>query len=441
MRIKQKTLVKTIGLLIAVFIFPHHLKGETINETLESAYRTNPQLLASRQSYLSASTDVQLAFSEWLPQVNLQLEYGINKSFSMFNEPNNRGEISASSNTNPWGASIIVNQNIFRGGQIIANVSSSRSATSAAFGDLLVTEQNILLASATAYFNLVRDSAIVRLSRNNVSILKKRLAETRNRFKVGEGTRTLIAFAEARVGSAKTQLANAEAQLVAAQTSYERIIGRKPTGRLGFSKLPNLPKSKEQAQQSALKNHPQLLAARERYNVFATAKTAAYGLFLPSVSVEGVYTKGEELNSQTSSSTNLSVKGKLSMPLYRGGANFATVRKAAYEAERARFVLLDQTRQINEVVFNAWQSLKTARAQISSTTQQIKANRIALNGIRQQQSLGTSTFLDSLDAEQEYLNAQVLLETARRDEQVAAYSLLAASGQLLAKQLKFKVKK
>ena len=151
--------------------------------------------------------------------------------------------------------------------------------------------------------------------------------------------------------------------------------------------------------------------------------------------MEGIYTQGQELSEQTKGSTNLSIRGKFSMPLYSGGRNFATVRKAAYEAERARFIFLNQRRQIDEAAANAWQGLITARAQIRSSKQQVNANRIALNGIRQQQSLGTSTFLDSLDAEQDYLNAQVALETAKRDEQVAAYSLLATSGRLTGKQI------
>ena len=142
------------------------------------------------------------------------------------------------------------------GGQIIANVSSSRSNEAAALGDLLALEQNILLSAVSAYHNLLRDRAIVRLNRSNVSILKKRLAETRNRFRVGEGTRTLIAFAEARVSAAQTQLAASEAQLVASQSAYERIIGRAPSGKLGFSSLPRLPKSLAEAKQSAQKKPP-----------------------------------------------------------------------------------------------------------------------------------------------------------------------------------------
>ena len=227
------------------------------------------------------------------------------------------------------------------------------------------------------------------------------------------------------MSAAQTELAAARADLVAAQAAYLRVVGRKPIGALRFARLPVLPRSKDQVKALARQNHPSLISARERYNTASTAKTAAYGLFLPSLSVEGVYTRSGEQSDQIDSATSLAVNGRLNMPIYRGGASFASVRKAAHEAERARFNLIDQERQIDEMVTNAWQGLRTARAQIISASQQVKASKIALDGIRQQQSLGTGTFLDALDSEQSYLDAQVSLVTARRDEYVAAYRLLA----------------
>ena len=409
-------------------------KAESLEEAMFAAWQTNPQLLATRQGFLSISTDVQSAFADWLPQADLALRYGASQSVTELAQPtNNQRRIS--DRQNPWSARMTVTQNIFRGGRIIAGVAQARSNREAAYGDLISAEQLVLLSVATAYFDLLRDEAVVRLRQNNVSVLRNRLSQTRNRFRVGEGTRTLVAFAEARVSAARTQLAAAQADLVASQAAYLRVVGRKPIGRLRFARLPAVPKSRDQVRQSARQNHPALISARERYNTANTAKTAAYGLFLPTLSVEGVYTQSGEQTAQIDSSTSLSINGRFNLPIYRGGRSFASVRKASHEAERARFNLIDQERQIDEMVTNAWQGLRTARAQIISASEQVKASKIALDGIRQQQSLGTGTFLDSLDSEQAYLDAQVSLVTARRDEYVAAYGLLSASGLLTAERL------
>ena len=428
---KSRLIHNLFGVLcLTVIIHAQPLQAEGLRDALITAWRTNPQLLAAWQSFHSGSADVQTAFSEWLPQADLKLEYGINRSSNVLADGKN-----LSSKLNPWSMALTVKQNIFRGGQIIANVSQARSAREAVFGDLLSAEQNILLSAATAYFNLMRDLAIVELNENNLSIFRKKLVETRNRFQVGEGTRTLVAFAEAGVSAAQTLLASARAQKVASQAAYRKVIGRDPIGRLSFPPLPKLPKNIATARSFALKNHPALKTARQYFNIASSAKTAAYGLFLPTISVEGRYMRGDELSTQTNEITNLSVTGRVSVPLYKGGSSFASVRKAAHEARRAHFSLLDTTRQIDENLANAWQGLIRARAQIKSATEEVRARKIALSGIRQQERLGTSTFLDSLDAEQDYLNAKVQLASARRDEHVLAYNLLASIGLLNAKNL------
>ena len=433
---KYKTLYLT-GVFLASLFASSQAMAETLREALLAAWQTNPQLQAARQGFFSASTDVQTAFAEWLPQADLRVEYGLNQTNGeLTNPPPNTGR-DFDSTRNPWSASIGVTQNIFRGGQIIGRFKQAQSLREASYGDLLSTEQTVLLNAATAYFNLLRDRAIVRLNRNNVGIFRERLLETRNRFRVGEGTRTLIAFAEARLSNAKTMLAAAQERYVAAQLAYQRVIGHEPD-RLVLPRLPRLPRTRDEVLGLARQNHPVLIASRERYKVARLAKITAYGLFLPNFSVEARYTQGEELSDQTDQTTNLSVTGRVSLPIFRGGSSFATVRKAAHEAERARFILLDQTRQVDEAVANAWQGLRTARTQIASATEEVRARRIALDGVRQEQLLGTSTFLDSLDAAQDYLNAQVSLVTAQRDERAVAYNLLATAGLLTAEQLKLK---
>ena len=448
---KYKTLYLTgvflASLLASSFFVSSQARAETLREALLAAWQTNPQLQAARQGFFSASTDVQTAFAEWLPQADLRVEYGLNQinstllggqgaqSGSPTNTPSGTGEFR--NTRNPWSASIGVTQNIFRGGQIIGRFKQAQSLREASYGDLLSTEQTVLLNAATAYFNLLRDKAIVRLNGNNVGIFRERLLETRNRFRVGEGTRTLIAFAEARLSNAKTMLAAAQERYVAAQLAYQRVIGHEPD-RLVLPRLPRLPRTRDEVLGLARQNHPALIASRERYKVARLAKITAYGLFLPSFSVEARYLQGEELSDQTDQTTNLSVTGRVSLPIFRGGSSFATVRKAAHEAERARFILLDQTRQVDEAVANAWQGLRTARTQISSATEEVRARRIALDGVRQEQLLGTSTFLDSLDAAQDFLNAQVSLVTAQRDERAVAYNLLATAGLLTAEKLQLK---
>jgi outer membrane protein len=84
---------------------------------------------------------------------------------------------------------------------------------------------------------------------------------------------------------------------------------------------------------------------------------------------------------------------------------------------------------------DAWTGLLTARAQSESFRSEVRSSEIALEGVRQENAVGARTILDILDAEQEFLDAQVNLIRAQRDEIVASYAVLAAMGLLTARDL------
>ena len=97
---------------------------------------------------------------------------------------------------------------------------------------LRVTEQQVLLDAATAYMNLLRDAAILELNRRNVEVLTEQLKQTRDRFNVGEVTRTDVAQAESRLAAGRSALLGAQSNYVTSQANYRRVIGVDP-GRLG----------------------------------------------------------------------------------------------------------------------------------------------------------------------------------------------------------------
>jgi outer membrane protein len=84
---------------------------------------------------------------------------------------------------------------------------------------------------------------------------------------------------------------------------------------------------------------------------------------------------------------------------------------------------------------SAWSRLTASRAQLKSDTVQVDANRIALEGVREEEKVGQRTLLDVLNAEQELLSAEVQLVTTKRDLVVAAYALLSSIGRLNAEGL------
>ena len=149
------------SLLVSSFFVSSQARAETLREALLAAWQTNPQLQAARQGFFSASTDVQTAFAEWLPQADLRVEYGLNQTNSTLlgqgpesgaptGSPGGTGEFR--NTRNPWSASIGVTQNIFRGGQIIGRFKQAQSLREASYGDMLSTEQTVFAQCGDGLF-------------------------------------------------------------------------------------------------------------------------------------------------------------------------------------------------------------------------------------------------------------------------------------------------
>ena len=94
-------------------------------------------------------------------------------------------------------------QTLFNGFQTANRTRQAESQVDGARETLRVTEQQVLLDAATAYMNLLRDRAILDLNRRNVEVLTEQLKQTRDRFNVGEVTRTDVAQAESRLAAGR----------------------------------------------------------------------------------------------------------------------------------------------------------------------------------------------------------------------------------------------
>jgi len=281
---------------------------------------------------------------------------------------------------------------------------------------------------------------VLRLQRNNVQVLEHQLRAAKDRFEVGEVTRTDVAQSEARLSGSKSNLIRAEAALISSRAFYERVVGHAPGSLEQVPPLPALPQSEAEALQLAIAANPALESARHAERAAGNAVTVAKGGLLPSFSFDATYEEAEGPSSTTESSTTTRLLGTLTIPLYQSGAQYSAIREAKHLESQSRLQTVDTLRQVQEAVRNAWEQLRATRAEIDSNKEQVRANEIALDGVRQEAQVGSRTTLDVLDAEQELLDSQVSLVGAERDEYVAGYSLLSSVGQLGAGDLGLSVR-
>jgi TolC family type I secretion outer membrane protein len=416
---------------IAALTLPASAETFTLNEALGVTYETNPQLEAARAGLRATDENVATANSNFRPSMSVGASYGYEKIPPF---------LGGSPTSTPLSGQLSLNQTVFNYSDI-AQISKAKSQVKAGRAQLVSTEESVLLAAVTAYMNVVRDEATVKLRQNNVAVLQKQRDATQEQFKVGELTRTDVAQSQARLAGAQADLINAEGLLAISRANFEHQIGRPAETLETEPNLPVLPKEQQAAIEMALKLNPDLLAARQNVKAADHQVEVALGALMPNVTVNGQYQYAQNNPSYGPFTIHaLTVLGNLNVPIYQGGAEDAAVRQAKELRGQAQMNATDTERQVLYSTRAAWQAYTSATATIISNQAQVDANKVAYQGVKLEQQVGARTILDVLNAEQELLNSQVNLVSSKRDAAVAAYQLLSAIGTLTARGLALNVR-
>ncbi|MWD26981.1 TolC family outer membrane protein [Aquicoccus sp. SCR17] len=329
---------------------------------------------------------------------------------------------------------------------LLYDFGASNFATDAAKETVLATrqslisvEQQVLLRAVRAFMTLRSYSEIVALRQSNMRLITQELRAARDRFEVGEVTRTDVSLAEARLAEAQSQLAAAQGDLAIAQEEYRAAVGHPPGNLVPPSSLPRTAASVEQAKALAVRNHPDLKQVQHQVAAADLAILRAQAAMKPNISLNGQLSVSETFDS-VSSSRGGQIGVTASGPIYQGGRLSAALRRAQAQRDATRGGLYVVRDQVQQNAGTAWAQLLVSQAALSSSADQIRAARVAFRGVREEATLGARTTLDVLDAEQELLNAQAGQISAAANEYVAAYSLLASMGLLTADHLNLNVR-
>ena len=405
--------------------------GESLTEAMITAYQNNPTLQAQRASLRASDEGVPQARAGWRPNVEIVGDGGY------LYQNNSPTGVTArrEGDRDFYSANLRVTQSVFSGFGTVADVKRAKHTVRAERARLTITEQEVLLNAVRAYLNVVRDQAVLQLNINNEKVLNRQLEATRDRFNVGEVTRTDVAQAEARVARARADRVQARGDLRISRGVYVQIIGKEPGPVAKPSSSINLPSNLQESVRLALDDNPVVLASLYDERAAWQNVRVVRSRLLPRVDVVGEGGRSIDKTAADSTVDSAQITAQLTVPLYQRGSVSSEVREAKQVLSRNRQRLAEARRQATEDANNAWESLVTARARIRSFNSEVRANRIALEGVQQEALVGSRTVLDVLDAEQELLDAQVNLVRAERDETVAQYELLSAVGRLTAKSM------
>ena len=406
--------------------------ADNLADALVGAYKTSGLLQQNRALLRAADEDVAIAVSALRPILDWTGRFTRTYTDSV------TGLIRTDTQTTDAFFGLTASLLLYDGGNTRLGVKAAQETVLATRQTLLNVEQAILLRAVVAYMNVLSTTELVRLSENNVRVLGEELRAAQDRFEVGEVTRTDVALAESRRASARTALAQARGNLTNAQEEYFAAVGRKAHPLSPNPRLPKAPASSEAARAVAMRNHPDILAAQHQVAAAELNIQRADAQLGPTASLNGSIGLTNTLNSDNKRDT-ASLSLTLNQRLYQGGGRAAGVRRAMASRDALRANLLTVMENVGQDVANAYVGLQVAEASLAASETNIRAARIAFDGIREEAKLGARTTLDVLDAEQELLDARADRITAQATRYIAAYQLLSAQGLLTAERLKLNV--
>jgi outer membrane protein len=211
--------------------------AESLMSALARAYYGNPDLNQSRANVRVRDEDAPKAKAGLRPKASITAQYGA--QYAAIKIPfggSSSQQAGAASGASgdfqdtyvgyPRGATLNLSQTLFDGFRTENSVRQAESGVFAARSTMRLTEQATLQNGATAYMNVLRDTAVLSLRKNNITVLDEQLKQTRDRFQVGEVTRTDVAQAEASVALARSEFyagSRVDAQFLGQHPGFEPI--------------------------------------------------------------------------------------------------------------------------------------------------------------------------------------------------------------------------
>ena len=427
-------------IMIAVLIFKLNSAFATeFLMYLESAYKNNPTLNAERENYKATKENVNISRSEFLPSVSVS---GSKNSQQNSNKTNQQDEPQSDTSNTKETQSVSVDQKIFQGFQGYNSMKKSKLESDQAAIKLKDTEQQVLLKSAVAYYDLIYKIKKTQFNLANVDLFERQVETDTSRLQKGEITLTDLAQSESSLAGANAKLISAETELLVAESNFERIIRLTPPEKLvkdNFIEkiILNFPSSLNSVLVISEKYNPKLLLAKFDYEISEKNVNIEKSKFSPSASMNYTRSQNKDYSSTVDELDQEMLKATVTIPIFRGGENYSSLKKSQFKKEQTNLILQDTINEVKTDTINAWSSYQSSESVLKSTQAQVKAAEIANEGITLEYDSGnTRTTLEVIQSRSLLLDARISDAKAERDFAVSKFRLLSVMGDLTLDSLK-----
>ena len=402
----------------------------SLDDALEAAFKTNPQILAARQQFAISETDISLAKSGHRPTIEANGSYGFLEQDSDFDDAPSS---SLSGDTSNLGLSLT--QPIFRGFQTRNSISEATSLSLAEQLEISSVEQNVFLEVATAYFGVQRDLSILKLNEENLETLNDQLEANQKRYELKDASLTDVARSQTAVASALSRNSTATSDYAATQSRFFRLTGLQAENLAPVAAPPTLLPSLAEFQTIVQERNASILSAQHALDASDFALKQAKGARLPTVDFNTSVNRNEgpvnfgafnDDRVTTSASANVTVR----VPLYQAGQEFGNIKRAQQVRRLREIELLQVNANVRDESRTIWDRLEATKATLSTAEAAVQASQTAAEGTRKIYRSGLISAIDLIDTEQTLLTAKTEYERAKHDHLVTLYTLLSLMGDI-----------
>jgi outer membrane protein len=427
---------KYILIIFLLFSSKYLFAQDNLKFYIERSLTNNLQLNAERKNYETAKQDRNISRSEFLPSITLS---GDQTSTTFTNRTDQSGNNLADSNSDTEQTKILVEQKIFSGFKGLNTFKKSELETQKANLLLKKVEQQTILNTTSAYFDLIFKTKSEKFNLSNVNLFERQVDSDNARLQKGEITLTDLAQSESSLAGARANLIKAKTELLVSKTNFERVTREKTPNveNLNEKAILILPNSLVESLELARLNNVDLMTSKLDYEIAIKDLNIERARLSPSASVNYSKSENNDFSSTIDDTDEETLKATIKWPIIKGGENISSIKKSSYNKQRYQLILQDTKNKINTEISNSWSKYQSSKSVLEATKEQLKAAEIANEGITLEYDSGnTRTTLELIQSRSLLLDSRVTFAKAERDFIVSQFELSEKLGLLSIKSIK-----
>ena len=428
---------KILSVLIYIFLLTSNAFAVTLYEALNDTFKNNTQLNAERENIKASEEDINISRADYMPSLSLTGS----KSFENTNKLTNQSGGNASiTDVDPLTTSIKLEQSLLDYGRDISH-QKNIVGLELARAKLSKKEQDVIYSAIETFTGLILAREKLEINRRNLNLLVRQVETDKVRLDRGKITITDLSQSESSLAGAQAQFTQASNDLLISIINYENIVGNSPDPnklKKNSKAIANIPSSLENAIELSKKNNPDIKIAE--LDLIQSEKDLAISEadLKPTASLSLERSYSEDLSTTYDEKEKDVLKATISWPFYSGGKKRSTINKNSNLTYRKRLLLEDAIKTNDTKVASAWSSLESSKSFLNSVKAQVRAAKIANEGISAEYERGSRTTLDVIQSNSLLLTAQISLANSQRNYLMAQYNLLKSVGLLNSDYLKLK---